>query len=95
MNLEPKDNQAIRDEIGDRLRVLLSRKSPAVPPRLLGLVRRFDEAKQAPADQTSPSIVHHIPSGFTKVFETRVVKGWLNRLARASRSKDLMGGFNE
>ena len=95
MNLEPKDNQAIRDEIGDRLRVLLSRKSPAVPPRLLGLVRRFDEAKQAPVDQTSPSIVHHIPSGFTKVFETRLVKGWLNRLARVSRSQDLMGGSNE
>jgi hypothetical protein len=74
MNLEPKDNQAIRDEIGDRLRVLLSRKSPAVPPRLLGLVRRFDEAKQVPVDQTSPSIMHHIHSGFTKVFEIRLVK---------------------
>jgi len=74
---------------------LLSRKSPAVPPHLLRLVRRFDEAKQASVDRTSPSIVHHIPSGFTKVFEARLVKGWLNRLARVSRSQDLMGGSNE
>ena len=87
MNLEPKDNQAIRDEIGDRLRVLLSRKPPAVPPRLLRLVRRFDEADRASVGRTTPSIAPDIPSGFAKVFETRSVKSWLNRLARSSRSE--------
>ena len=44
MNLEPKHNQAIRDEMGDRLRVLLSREPPAVSARLRTLLRRFDEA---------------------------------------------------
>jgi hypothetical protein len=51
MDVEPKHNQAIRDEIGDRLRVLLSRDPPAVSPRLRTLLRRFDEA-----DHDSPSI---------------------------------------
>jgi hypothetical protein len=95
MNLEPKDNQAIRDEIGDRLRALLSRDSPAVPPRLQRLVRRFDERGRALIGQAAPSIAPDIRSGFTKVFETRSMKGWLSRLARRSRSRGLMGGFNE
>ena len=95
MNLEPKDNQAIRDEIGDRLRVLLSRETPAVPPRLRRLVRRFDERGRAPGDQATPSIAPNIPAGFAKVFEARSMKNWLNRLARSSRSRGLMGGFNE
>jgi len=86
MNLEPRDNQAIRDEMGDRLRVSLSQKSPAVPPRLLRLVRRFDEMDRASAGQTTPSIAPEIPSGFTKVFKTRSVKGWLNRLARRNHA---------
>ena len=95
MNLEPKDNQAIREEIGDRLRILLSRESPAVPPRLRRLVRRFEEMDRALVGQATPSIVPDTPSGFSKVFENRSVKGWLNRLVRPSRSRGLMGGFNE
>jgi hypothetical protein len=95
MNLEPRDNQAIRDEIGDRLRILLSRKLPAAPPRLLGLVRRFDETKQGSAGRSTPPTVPDIRPGFTKLFETRSVKGWLSRLAGPSRHRDLMGGFNE
>ena len=87
MNLEPKENQAIREEIADRLRILLSRESLAVPPRLRRLVRRFDERGRASVGQAAPSIAPDIRSGFTKVFDTRSVKGWLNRLARPSRSR--------
>ena len=69
MNLEPKHNRAIRDEIGDRLRVLLSREPPAVSARLRTLLRRFDEA-----GHDSPSIVPDFPSGPTKVFEAHLVR---------------------
>jgi len=87
MNLQPKDNQAIRDEIGDRLRFLLSRQTTPAPPRLRRLVRRFDETDPAPVGQTTPSIVPAMPSGFTKVFEARSGRSWLNRLAGPSRSR--------
>ena len=56
MNLEPKHNQAIRDEIGDRLRVLLSREPSAMSARLRTLLYRFHEA-----DHGSPSIVPDVP----------------------------------
>ena len=79
MNLEPKHNKAIRDEIGDRLRVLLSRERPAVSARLRTLLRRFDEA-----GHDSPSIVPDVPSGPTKVFEAHLVKSWLNKFSRPS-----------
>ena len=79
MNLEPKHNQAIRDEIGDRLRVLLSREPPAVSARLRTLLRRFDEA-----DHGSPSIVPDVSSGLTKVFKAHLAKSWLNRFSRPS-----------
>jgi hypothetical protein len=80
MNLEPKRNQSIRDEIGDsRLRALPSREPPAVSARLRTLLRRFDEA-----DHGSPSIVPNVPSGLTKVFEAHLVKSWLNRFSRPS-----------
>jgi hypothetical protein len=70
MNVQPKHNQAIRDEIGDRLRVLLSREPPAVSARLRTLLRQFD--------------ARDVPSGLTKVFEARLVKSWLNRFSRPS-----------
>lgn len=61
MDLEPKHNQAIRDEIGDRLRIFLKREPPAVSARLRTLLRRFDEA-----DHGSPLIVPDVPSGLPK-----------------------------
>jgi hypothetical protein len=42
MNLEPKHNWAIRDEMGERLRILLSREEPALSPRLRHLLDLFD-----------------------------------------------------
>ena len=56
MDLEPMHNRAIRDEIGDRLRILLKREPPAVSAHLRTLLRRFDEA-----DHGSPSIVPDVP----------------------------------
>jgi hypothetical protein len=79
MNLEPKHNQAIRDEIGDRLRLLLSREPPAVSACLRTLLRRFDEA-----DHGSPSNRADVRSGLTKAFEAHLVKSWLNRFSRPS-----------
>jgi hypothetical protein len=49
MNLEPKHNWAIREEIGDRLRALLSREEPPLPPRLHNLLDRFYDADGVPA----------------------------------------------
>lgn len=79
MNLEPKHNRAIRDEIGDRLRALLSREPTAAPVRLRTLLRRFDEA-----DHGSPSILSDGPSELPKAFDAYLVKRWLNRLSRPS-----------
>jgi hypothetical protein len=61
MDLEPKHNQAIRDEIGERLLILLSRGPPAAPMRLRTLLRQFDEAHHG-----SLSMVPNVPSGPTK-----------------------------
>jgi hypothetical protein len=76
-NLEPRHNQAIRDEIGERLRILLSLEQPAVSARLCTLLGRFDEANHG-----SPSIVPDASSGLTKVFEAHLVKSWLSRFSR-------------
>ena len=43
LNLEPKQNQAIRQEIGERLRLLLSKGHAEVPPRLRELVHGFGD----------------------------------------------------
>jgi hypothetical protein len=47
MNLESKHNQAIRDEIADRLRSLLSRDPAPVSARLRAFLRRFDSGSEA------------------------------------------------
>jgi hypothetical protein len=48
LDLEPKHNQAIRQEIGERLQLLLSRGRVEVPPRLRELVRRFGDDGELP-----------------------------------------------
>ena len=78
MNLEPNHNRAIRDEIGDRLRVLLSREPPAVSARLHALLHRFDEPEH------SSSIRPDVPSRPTKVFKAHLVMSWLNSFSRPS-----------
>jgi hypothetical protein len=72
MNLEPKHNQAIRDEIGDRLSVLLSREPPAVSQRLRKLLGRF--ADHGSVSETTPSLVSDPSSRFAKVFQGCLAK---------------------
>jgi len=63
MDLEPLHNWAIRDEIGDRLRALLSREQPALPQRLRHLLDRFDEADRstpAATPATAPRIARRV-----------------------------------
>jgi hypothetical protein len=43
MTLDPKHNQAIREEIGERLSFLLAREPSPLPRRLRELIARFDE----------------------------------------------------
>ena len=57
MELDAKHNQAVREEIGETLRTLLSRESPSVPPRLRRILRRFQELDH----EASPSIVPDMP----------------------------------
>jgi hypothetical protein len=55
LNLEPKHNQAIRQEIGERLRLLLSKGRAEVPPRLRELVHSFGDDGELPLrDARSP-----------------------------------------
>ena len=76
MNLEPKHNQAIRDEIGDRLNVLLSREPPAVSARLHELLRRFDETDHGSVPETTPSLVPDFSSGFASGFTKYSMPIW-------------------
>jgi hypothetical protein len=41
LNLDSKDNTAIRKEIGERLRVLLSKEQPGPSPRIQHLLDRL------------------------------------------------------
>jgi hypothetical protein len=43
MDLEPKHNEAIREEIGARLRILMRREQPTTPHHLRQLLQRLDE----------------------------------------------------
>jgi len=49
-DLEPKHNRAIRQEIGERLRILLPVQQMEMPARLRELVRRF-EGGNGPRDE--------------------------------------------
>ena len=51
MNPEPQHNEAIREEIGYRLSMLLSREQAGAPERLLQLVRQLRKMDQELADQ--------------------------------------------
>ena len=50
LNLEPKHNQAIRQEIGERLQLLLSKEQEKVPPRLRELFHNFGDGGKPPSE---------------------------------------------
>jgi len=55
MDLEPKHNLAIRQEIGDRLRIMLPLQQTEMPAHLRELVRRF-EGDDGPRDKAQRRI---------------------------------------
>jgi len=61
MDLEAKHNQAIREEIGERLRILLSREQPSMPDHLRPLLRRLAKMERRFAIRVSPSIMPDLP----------------------------------
>ena len=60
MDLEPKHNLAIRQEIGERLRILLPSQQTAMPAHLRELVRRF-EGDDGPRDRVLRRIFRQDP----------------------------------
>ncbi len=74
MNLDARDNQAIRDEIAERLRASLSRQQSSLPPRLCELLRRLDGLENRwSAGAASASIAALAGAG-----------SWLHKLAKSS-----------
>jgi len=58
MGLEPKHNLAIRQKIGERLRILLPVQQTQMPARLRSLVGRF-EGSDGPRDKARRGIFGH------------------------------------
>ena len=69
MDLEPKLNQAICLEIGERLRTGLSRDQASMPYQLRQLLHRLEEADGCLAARFSPSGAHDTPSDITDDLE--------------------------
>lgn len=79
LDLEQKRNEAIRREIGDRLRVLSPQESP-LPPRLRQLVHRFDDRDQHSGSEVLPSITRIMSPGLTAEPGVNPIKAWLHKL---------------
>jgi hypothetical protein len=80
MDLDAKHNQAIRNEIADRLRAVLSREPTTVPPQLRRLLLRLDRPDvHHAAGEASPSTVPVIAAGLAGW-----AGGWLHRLRKRS-----------
>ena len=77
MDLEPKHNQAIREEIGHRLRGLLTPEPTRLPRRLRQLALRLDQ--QYPGGGDSPPLAPEIdmPAATSKVDP---LSAWLHKL---------------
>lgn len=92
MDDDTKHNQAIRDEIADRLRALLSREQVPVSPRLRQLLWRLDGFDRASADRVSLWIVPEIPASILASIPARLagklklepVMAWLHQLFKRS-----------
>jgi hypothetical protein len=78
MELNPKHNGAIREEIGERLEIFLFRHLGSLPPQLCELARRFDEIDAG----VSPSIVPGARSRPFKTSEPRPASIWLRDCTR-------------
>jgi hypothetical protein len=85
MNLEPKHNSAIREEIGDRLRALLARDKSALPPRLRHLLGRFHEADGYRPTARGTSTVSRIRTALHADSTAQPAKHLLNKLVEKIR----------
>jgi hypothetical protein len=80
MQLEPKHNNALRNEIGERLKTTLAREVPNLPPHLVELLQRLDELDH----DASPSIVPEA-SPEPERPEPAPSPAWLQRLRDRAR----------
>ena len=79
MELDPKHNEAIRKEVGDRLQGLLPREPFPLPLHLGDLVRRLNEA-DAPslaADSVHLGAASNVESRAGWLDKWRAFKRWL------------------
>jgi hypothetical protein len=80
MQLEHKHNEAIRVEIGERLKAMLAREPPNLPPSLTRLLHRFQELDR----DASPSIVPEAPAE-AEPPEPQPTHAWMQRLRDLTR----------
>lgn len=80
MQLEHKQNDAIRLEIGERLKAMLAREPPNLPPSLARLLHRFQELDH----DASPSIVPEAGPEAERP-EPQPTHAWLQRLRDLTR----------
>jgi hypothetical protein len=80
MDLEPKHNQAIREEIGHRLRGLLTPEPTRLPPQLRQLALRLDQ--QYLGGDDSPPMVPEIdvPDDPAATSKVDPLSAWLHKL---------------
>ena len=79
LNLDSAHNSAIREEIGERLRVLLSKEQPKPPPRVQHLLDRLNalDAPRGPVPQPPPPRLMATESSRMEELDRR--KGELDR----------------
>jgi len=80
MALQPMHNEAIREELGERLKVLLAREPPNLSTHLDQLMQRFYELDP----DTSPSIVPEADPVAERP-EPSSSSAWLQRLRDFTR----------
>jgi hypothetical protein len=76
LNLEAKHNQAIREGIGERLRLVLSEGREEVPPRLRELVHGFGDDGEPPLTEARSPEKTPLPE---RVGGLKSVGAWLVR----------------
>jgi hypothetical protein len=64
MILDQNSNEAIREEIGERLRALLSRHEMPLPPRLSELMLRLRKLDEADSPSIVPASSEAAPNGW-------------------------------
>ena len=85
LNLDSKDNTAIRKEIGDQLRVLLSKEQPSLSPRVQRMSNDDEYRQQA---EHAEHQARRAISNIDREAWLRVAQGWRSLLRKRSQSDD-------